>query len=398
MLNRLLLLFGIIILLSALIIYSGILRKNYREVSEQIKENINETQSDKELNNPNFSGDIKMDLSSIHKSFTVVDAHCDTVDRIMQGVDLGVRSNQGHIDIPRLREGGVDVQVFACCIGRTGSQYALPYAKLATDMLNALQIHFQKHSGDITIALTPEDIRKAENQGKIAAILDIEGGRAIEDSLDNLKKFYNSGVRLMTITWNSNNWADASQEPPKHNGLNDFGKEVIKEMNRLGMIIDVSHSSDKTVWDVLETSSDPILASHSCVKAICNHPRNLSDELIKAISNGGGVICVNFYSVFIDQVFKDRREKGDLKQQPPPMSKVLDHIDHIVRVGGIDCVGLGSDFDGMNPPPIGLEDVSKMPKITEELLKRGYSVEEAGKIMGGNFLRLFNQVCKETLL
>ena len=196
----------------------------------------------------------------------------------------------------------------------------------------------------------------------------------------------------MTLTWNSTNWADSCKDEPIHNGLTDFGRDVISEMNRLGMIVDVSHSSDKTVWDALETSSAPIIASHSCAKAICDHPRNLNDDLIEAIAKAGGVIGINFYPVFLDQEFKSKREKG-LKPTPPPLSKVIDHIDYIAAIGGIGSIGLGSDFDGMNPPPVGLEDVSKMPGITKTLLERGYSVEEVKKISGGNFMRVFKQVC-----
>jgi membrane dipeptidase len=244
----------------------------------------------------------------------------------------------------------------------------------------------------VGLALTANDVRKTKRDGKIAAILAIEGGHAIEDDLVLLRSFYRLGVRMMTLVWNSTNWADASFDEPKHNGLTDFGQDVVREMNRLGMMIDVSHAADKTVWDTLEVSRDPIIASHSCAQAICDHKRNINDELIKAMADAGGVICVNFYSTFLDQDFKDKSAKG-LKPEPPPLSKMIDHIDHIASVGGIDSVGLGSDFDGMNPPPIGLEDVSKMPKITEALLERGYSVEDTAKIVGGNFLRLFHQVC-----
>lgn len=333
------------------------------------------------------------DVSPIHRKLTVCDAHCDTVERIInQGIDLSVKSDQGHIDIPRLMEGGVDVQVFACCV-RSGKP-AGEHVKLAIKMINALHFQFREHNDVVIPALKASDILKTEQDGKIAAIIAIEGGQAIEDNLNLLQCFYNMGARILTITWKSTNWADASQEPPRHNGLTSFGRDVVREMNRLGMIIDVSHASDKTVWDVLETSSAPIIASHSCAKAICSHPRNLNDDLIKAIAKAGGVICVNFYSLFLDQEFKNQLEaKKNPAPEPPPMSKIIEHIDHIVRLGGIDSAGLGSDFDGMNPPPKGLEDVSKMPRITEALLERGYSVEEVKKIMGGNFLRVFSQVC-----
>jgi len=332
------------------------------------------------------------DVGSIHREMVVCDTHCDTVERILgQGVDLGARSHQGHIDIPRLMEGGVDVQIFACCIGRSGRPDGY-YIKRALRMIDALHLQFEKHSDAIALALTAGDVREAKRNGKIAAIIAIEGGQAIEDDLALLRDFYRLDVRAMTLTWNSTNWADASREAPKHDGLTDFGRDVVREMNRLGMIIDVSHAADKTVWDTLETSSAPIIASHSCARAICDHPRNVNDDLIKAIASASGAICINFYSAFLDQEFKTQSEKN-LDPARPPLSKVIDHINHIASVGGIDSVGLGSDFDGMNPPPEGLEDVSKMPRITGALLERGYSVEDVAKIVGGNFLRVFGQVC-----
>jgi len=196
----------------------------------------------------------------------------------------------------------------------------------------------------------------------------------------------------MTLTWNSTNWADASREEPKYDGLTDFGKDVVREMNRLGMIVDVSHASDKTVWDTLEVSNVPIIASHSCARAICDYPRNLYDDLIKAIADAGGVICVNFYAYFLDQKFKDQSD-AKMNPSPPPLSILIDHIDHIARAGGIDSVGIGSDYDGMNPPPEGLEDISKMSVITAALLERNYSADDCAKIMGGNFLRVFGQIC-----
>jgi membrane dipeptidase len=316
-------------------------------------------------------------------------------------------------------EGGVDAQIFACCIIRRPDRPAGYYVKQALKMIDALHLQFEKHSDAMEVALTANDVREAKRRGKIAAIIAIEGGHAMEDDLALLRDFYRLGVRAMTLTWNSTNWADASREASKHNGLTDFGRDVVREMNQLGMIVDVSHAADKTVWDTLETSSAPIIASHSCAQAICDHPRNVNDDLIEAVADAGGVICVNFYSVFLDQGFKIQSEKVNrlraelrekyaadeeklkdeieklkaLKPDPPPLSKVIDHINHIVSIGGIDSVGLGSDFDGMDPPPRGLEDVSKMPMITEALLRDGYSVEETAKIVGGNFLRVFNQVC-----
>ena len=328
---------------------------------------------------------------SIHKEMIVFDAHCDTVERILsKGIDLGVRSSSGHVDIPRLVEGGVNAQVFACCIIRSDKPDGY-YLKLALRMIDALHLQFAKHSDKIELALTAKDVRRIKQNGRIAAILAIEGGEAIEDDLALLRTYHRLGVRLMTLTWNSTNWADASREELKHNGLTDFGKDVVKEMNRLGVIIDVSHAADKTVWDTLEISSDPIVASHSCARALCDHPRNVSDNLIKAISEKGGVICVNFYSVFLDQLFKDQSERG-LKPRLLPLSKVVDHIDHIAEVGGIDSVGLGSDFDGIGALPKGIKDVSSFPNIIYGLLERGYSETDIEKICSGNILRVWKKI------
>ncbi len=188
-------------------------------------------------------------------------------------------------------------------------------------------------------------------------------------------------MRILSITWKSNDWADASQQAIKHNGLTDFGKSVIKEMNKLGIIIDISHSADKTVEDVLKISDDPLIASHSNAKSLCDHPRNLNDKLIKKIALLGGMICVNFYPPFVS-----KNKNGSYKN-------VVDHIEHIIKIGGINSVGLGSDFDGIDKVVEGLENATKMPNITAELLKRGYAEEEIIKIVGGNFLRVFGQVC-----
>lgn len=328
----------------------------------------------------------------IHKSATVCDAHCDTVERIIKHrFDIGNRAKQGHIDLPRLFDGGIDVQVFACCVGGPGKP-AGSYVKLTKKMIDALHNQFNKHSNSIEIALTLSDIQKINQKGSIAAIIAIEGGQAIENDLNHIKEYYDLGVRIMTLTWKSTDWADASQQRMRHNGLTEFGKSVVREMNKIGMIIDVSHSSEKTTLDVLNVSNDPVIASHSCTKAICSHPRNLNDDLIKRISKLGGVVCINFYSLFLDQNYYDRVRKR-LKAELPSVNKVIEHIEHIIKTGSIDNVGLGSDFDGMNLPPKGLEDVSKVPEITRLLMENGYLEEEIYKIMGGNFLRIFGQIC-----
>jgi membrane dipeptidase len=330
-----------------------------------------------------------IDAKNLHDSMIVCDAHCDTAMRITnEGFSIGVKSSIGHVDIPRLIEGEVSVQVFACWVGKPGepSDY---YSARAKQMINDLYTQFGTNFNAIHPVLSAKDIQRVNQNGKIAAVIGIEGGQAIEDSLYMLDVFYGLGVRIMTIVWGSTNWADASCDPVQHNGLTSFGKSVIKEMNRLGMIVDVSHSSDKTTWDVLETSSSPIVASHSCAQAICGHARNVNDELIKAISQANGVICVNFCPAFLDEDYR----KGN-KTDPPSIDKVIEHIEHIANIGGIDCVGIGSDYDGMAPAPVGLEDVSKLPNIAKKLIERGYKKDDVAKIMGGNFLRIFNNVCK----
>lgn len=322
------------------------------------------------------------DLNEIHNRMTVCDAHCDLVDRLMRGKsELGIRSSMGHVDIPRMRKGGVDAQVFACCT--YGSKQP---KSIVEQKLSLLHSQFRKYSSHIELALKLSDISKAEQAGKLSGIFAIEGGDAIENDLDNLRMFHKLGVRIMTIAWKSNDWADASQQKMKHNGLTEFGKDVIREMNRLGIIIDTSHSADKTVEDILQITNDPIIASHSNAKALCNHPRNLTDHLIEVVASSGGVICVNFYPPFV-------RKYRACDPPRPSFTKVVDHIEHIIKIGGIDSVGIGSDFDGIDKVVEGLEDSTKMPNITAELLKRGYLEEEITKIMGGNFLRVFGQVC-----
>jgi membrane dipeptidase len=271
-------------------------------------------------------------------------------------------------------------------------------------------------------ATSVADIRSAKRQGKIAALMGIEGGHAIEDSLPTLREFYRLGVRYMTLTWNNtNNWADAGRGEKKHHGLSDFGKEVVREMNRLGMLVDVSHVSDETMSDALDVSKAPIIASHSSARALSNVPRNIPDDLLKRIAKNGGVVQVNFYSVFVDtttvspqseardarlkaqQAAIDEKYKNDPERRaeesdkleaanplpPLPISKLIDHIDHIVKVAGIDHVGIGADFDGANDMPEGAQDVSMLPNITYELLKRGYSERDIRKILGENLLRVF---------
>jgi len=359
----------------------------------------------------------------IHRRAIVIDTHNDvTTPMTNDDFDLsGTPPAPYRTSIARMKEGGLTGEFF--------SLYIKPWyvenggaARRTLDMIDAVYRAVERHPRDLMFATSVADIRRAKRLGKVAALMGIEGGHAIEDSLPALREFYRLGVRYMTLTWNNtNNWADAGRGEKKHNGLSEFGKEVVREMNRLGMLIDVSHVSDKTMSDALDVSKAPIIASHSSARALSDVPRNIPDDLLKRIAKNGGVVQVNFYSVFVDaktvapqsaardarlkaqQDAIDAKYKNDPERRaeesdkleaanplpPLPISKLIDHIDHIVKVAGIDHVGIGADFDGANDMPEGAQDVSMLPNITYELLKRGYSERDIRKILGENFLRVF---------
>ena len=359
----------------------------------------------------------------IQRRAIVVDTHNDvTTPMTNDDFDLsGEPPAPYKTNIERMKKGGLTAEFF--------SLYVRPWyvehggsARRTLDMIDSVYRAVERHPRDLMFATSVADIRRAKRTGKIAALMGIEGGHAIEDSLPTLREFYRLGVRYMTLTWNNtNNWADANRPPKKHNGLSDFGKEVVREMNRLGMLVDISHVSDDTMNDVLDVSTAPVIASHSSARALSNVPRNISDDVLKRIAKNGGVVQVNFYSVFvdektvapqsaerdkrlksqqdaIDEKYKDdperRAEESDKLEAanplpPLPISKLIDHIDHIVKVAGIDHVGIGADFDGANDMPEGAQDVSMLPNITYELLKRGYSETDIRKVLGENLLRAF---------
>lgn len=321
----------------------------------------------------------------------LIDTHNDVPMRVLRGFDIGARDEKGHTDLPRLREGGVGAVFFSVYVGAEYVQ-GNRAAHQALEMFDAV-LHgiVERYPNDFLFARTADDVELAHRQGKIAALIGVEGGHAIEDSLGVLRDFYALGARYMTLTHvNTNNWADSSGDVdnPKvqhHNGLTDFGRQVIAEMNRLGMIVDISHVSDKTFWDVLAASRAPVFASHSSCRALCDVPRNMTDDMIQALARKGGVIQINFYAGFLT-----------LRKTPPAnLDDVVAQIDHAVTVGGIDAVGIGSDFDGIDRPPVGLEDVSRFPNLTRALLAKGYSAEDIRKIYGGNTLRLMRAVEKE---
>ncbi len=365
----------------------------------------------------------------LHFSSIVIDTHTDTTQRFIDGdFDLAPRNEKGSVDIPRMKEGGVDAIFFAVWMP---SKVRGPIAvERAQKQIEAVHAQVTKHSNDLVFATTADQIRAARAQNKIAILLGIEGGHMINSDLTVLQKFAAEGVRYMTLTHSGNaEWADSSTDKPAHNGLSPFGKQVIAEMNRLGMIVDVSHVSDKTFHDVLATSKAPVFASHSNCRALCDHPRNMSDAMIRELAAKGGVIQINFHVGFLSQEFRNAERadpkinqaialevhkrcgdkegcqliEGDRitreyveagKLPRVDWTKIIDHIDHAVKIAGIDHVGIGSDFDGANMP-FGMEDASMLPKITNALLQKGYTEGDVKKILGENTLRLMADVERE---
>jgi membrane dipeptidase len=372
---------------------------------------------------------------AIHRKAIIVDGHND-IPTIMvdENYDLGTPSaGKYHTDLQRLKQSGLTGEFFSIYVDR---QYATPdwvnthyvveggSARRALDLIDMTYRMVEKYPNDLMLATSTADIRRAKREGKVGVLMGIEGGHAIENSLSALREFYRLGVRYMTLTHNNTNeWADACCDEARHNGLTDFGKDVVREMNRLGMFVDISHVSDKTMSDALDVSKAPVIASHSSARAISNHKRNIPDDLLKRIGQNGGVVMVNFYSVFLDEKVRQASIERDAKLKaqrdalsaqykndpkrladelqklddanPLPettVSVLVDHIDHIAKVAGIDHVGLGSDFDGGVTLPAGMHGVEDLPSVTYELLRRGYSEQDILKILGGNFMRAFAEV------
>ena len=356
------------------------------------------------------------DVKRIHSSTLLIDTHNDITSRTVEGYDIGKAKNDGHTNVTSLKEGGVGGQFFAVYVA---AQYVKGNhaAQRTLEMIDTVRHDIiDRYPNDFALATTADDIERIHQQGKIAALMGIEGGHAIEDSLRLLRDYYALGIRYMTLTHsNTNSWADSSGDVDKpgvahHNGLTDFGKQVVREINRLGMMIDISHVADKTFWDALNTSAAPIIASHSSCRALCDVPRNMTDEMIAALGKKGGVIQINFNCGFLSEksaaaakLVKPSTLPGvrgedayiaEYKKKVPPASlaDVVAHIDHAVKVGGIDAVGIGSDFDGVSCTPTGLEDVSKFPNLTRALLEKGYSAGDVRKIYSGNTLRVMRAV------
>src|SRR6202789_2401976 len=362
----------------------------------------------------------------LHFQSIVVDTHDDTTQRLLDPkFNLAARHPDGSIDIPRMRDGGMDAIFFSIWIPGTVTGPAA--VRRATPQIAAVRETVARHPNDLVLCTTAEEVRSAKAAKKIAALIGVEGGHMINNSLANLDKFYTLGVRYMTLTHTVNtDWADASTDKAAHNGLTDFGKQVVREMNRLGMMVDISHVADKTFYDVLAASKAPVIASHSSCRALCSAPRNMTDDMIKALAAKGGVIQINYHIGFLSQQFQDaskahpelgkeieaesKKRCGDneacqlieadkitrdlVAQGKLPRvdwTEIIKHIDHAVKLAGVDHVGLGSDFDGADMP-YGMEDVSDIPQITNALLAKGYSPADVRKILGGNTLRLMQDV------
>lgn len=323
--------------------------------------------------------DVDDGLRTIHSQALVCDLHCDTVWKwLKHRGDLA--SSPNHVDIPKLRRGGVGLQVFACCLDQTRPESG--YLSEAIRMLDFLVARLAQHSDRIGIAKTRDEAERFRQEGKIAVILAVEGGHALDGKLQHLRTLCDRGVRILTLTWNFDNDLGGASGSVAQRGLAPFGREVVRRMNRLGLIIDVSHASAKTFWDVMETSAAPVIASHSCVCQLRQHHRNLKDEQVSALAERGGMIGINFYPQHLGA-----------QRRPASVLSVVDQIDHAVSIGGIECIGIGSDFDGIPATPVGLRNSSQMPNVTRELARRGYRQGDIEKVMGGNFLRVFGQVC-----
>jgi membrane dipeptidase len=363
----------------------------------------------------------------IHDRAIVVDTHDDVTQRMIfdKKFDIAARNRTGSLDIPRMREGGLDALFFSIWIA--GNVTGPVAVKRALDQIDAVREAVRTHPKDLILATTSADIRRAATEGKIAALMGVEGGHMIAEDLAVLRVFAALGVRYMTLTHSLNTaWADSSGDKPAHNGLTAFGKDVVREMNRLGMMVDISHVADKTFFDVLKITRAPVIASHSSARAIANAPRNMTDDMLRAMTKNGGVVMINYHSGFLSEAFRTAQQSPALKTRLDEAAKrcgqdeacgilesqrinreamasgelpkvtwqaIVDHIDHVAKVAGVDHVGLGSDFDGATMP-LGMEDASKLPKITDALLRKGYSEADVLKILGGNILQIMEAVEK----
>ena len=357
----------------------------------------------------------------VHAEAIVIDTHSDFLDRVsIDGTGLADDPQHAQTTLSKLRAGGVDAQFFSVFVPPAYAEYG--FVQRTLELIDQLHREVDANADQIAIATSADDIIRIAGQGKVAALMGIEGGHSIDNRLSNLRSYYRLGVRYLTLTWNNtNDWADAAGDKSRWSGLTGFGELVVREMNRLGMMVDVSHVAAATFWDVLRVTRSPVIASHSATAHLTPADRNLDDKMIRAVAENGGVIQVTFYPKHIDTQFAGALDKTlsqrtaqfngladnhlldpiqlDASQwelektierslPPPPLAAVLDHIEHIVRIGGINHVGIGSDFDGMGSAPAGLENVGKLPSLTQALLDRGYAEADIRKILGENLLRV----------
>ncbi len=371
---------------------------------------------------------------AIHDSAIVVDTHADTPQRFLdEGFDIGSTdpSDVGHLSLDKARRGNLGAEFFSIWVDPETNQGH--FAQHTFDLIDSVYEQAAHHPDRMMMAFSVADIERAHHEHKLAALMGIEGGHSIENDMHLLRDYYRLGVRYMTLSWsNTNEWSDSSGDinDPKiqhHNGLTDFGKQVVLEMNRLGMMVDISHVADKTFWDAIATTKAPVIASHSSARALVDAPRNMTDDMLRAVAKNGGVVQVNFFSGFVDEDYRkamlaqekdqaaaiqkyvdslkaqgkpvsyieiDRMEREWMAKIPrPPFKSLIDHIDHIAKVAGVDHVGLGSDFDGVSgATPQGMDSAADLPNITQALLDRGYSADDIKKILGGNLLGVFRQV------
>jgi membrane dipeptidase len=365
----------------------------------------------------------------------VIDGHADTPQRFVdERWDFDAALGNGHLNLEMARRGGLSAEFFAIWV--QPDEWRGRYAHRTLELIDGVYEQLKKHPREMALGLCAEDVRRAHAGGKFCVLLGIEGGHSIENSLALLRVYQRLGVRYMTLTWaNSNEWADSSGDLDDasvvhHNGLTHFGREVVREMNRLGMMVDVSHVSDKTFRDVMETTRAPVIASHSSARALASAPRNLTDEQLLAVATSDGIVMVNFYPSFVDDGWRDAwsatsaerealteaaareyRERGEpvpysvalrvdreyfaaraAIMKRPTIERVVDHIDHVAKVAGIDHVGIGTDFDGFGILPEGMESAADMPKIYAALMARGYTAAQMRKILGENLLRVMDAV------
>lgn len=368
------------------------------------------------------------DPATIHQRAIAIDMHADTAQRLLdEHVDINEKLNDGHFDAVRAKSGGLDAQFFSIWVEpQLFGGGGVRAVKRADDQIEAVRRLAEKNPETWALAGSAAEVERAASEGKIAALMGLEGGYAIDEKLENVERYYKLGVRYMSPAWSvSTSWAGSSgDEVGAQRGLNEFGRDVVKEMNRLGMMVDVSHVSDKTFWDIVETSTKPVVATHSACRALADVPRNLTDDMIRALAKTGGVVNVIFYPEHLEpgwsakkkavdaaiakevqaasdaepgdaaqkKLARDKVRQREYAQRLPPVgvARVVDHIDHIVKLVGVDYVGIGSDFDGVSITTSDLASVADLPNLTKELLRRGYTESDVHKILGGNMLRVMS--------